>query len=56
MNENFKTINELPFSKTILTEFLTKVQEGNLMENQLKVVMQEMLSTGKNPEEIIKEK
>lgn len=56
MKENFKTINQLPFNKTILTEFLTKAQAGNLMENQLKVVMQEMLSTWKNPEEIIKEK
>lgn len=56
MNENFKTIHELPFSKTILTEFLTNAQAGNLIENQLKVVMQEMLSTGKKPSEIIKEK
>ena len=56
MNENFKTISQLPFDKTILTEFLAKAQEGNLMENQLKTIMQEMLSTGKHPEEIIKEK
>ncbi len=56
LNENFKTINELPFSKEIFSEFLIKAQEGSLMENQLKVVMQEMLSTGKHPEEIIKEK
>ncbi len=56
MNENFKTINELAFDKTKLTEFLTKAQEGNLIENQLKVVMQEMLSTGKSASEIIKEK
>jgi hypothetical protein len=39
-----------------LTEFLTKAQEGKLIENQLKVVMQEMLSTGKSVDEIIKEK
>jgi len=26
------------------------------MENQLKIIMDEMLSTGKNPEDIIKEK
>ena len=56
MNENFKTIHELPFSQTILTEFLTRAKEGNLIENQLKVVMQEMLSTGKSADEIIKEK
>jgi hypothetical protein len=35
---------------------LTSAQEGKLIENQLKVVIQEMLSTGKNPSEIIKEK
>jgi len=56
MKENFKTIKELPFEQTKLTEFLTKAQEGSLMENQLKIVMDEMLKTGKNPEEIIKEK
>jgi len=56
LNENFKTINELPFSKEIFSEFLTKAQAGSLLENQLKVIMQEMLSTGKHPEDIIKEK
>jgi hypothetical protein len=35
---------------------LTKAQAGSLLENQLKVIMQEMLSTGKHPEDIIKEK
>lgn len=56
MKENYKTINELPFDRTVLTEFLTNAQEGKLMENQLKIVMNEMLSTGKHPDEIIKEK
>jgi len=56
MNENFKTIHELPFDKTKLTEFLTKAQEGKLIENQLKIIMNDMLSTGKSPAEIIKEK
>ena len=56
MKENFKSINELLFDKTKLTEFLSKAQAGSLMENQLKVVMNEMLVTGKNPDEIIKEK
>lgn len=55
-NENFKTINELPFNKEQFGEFLTNAQAGKLIENQLKVVMQEMLSTWKNPSEIIKEK
>lgn len=56
IKENFKTINQLPFDQTTLTEFLIKAQAGLLMENQLKIIMDEMLSTGKNPEEIIKEK
>ncbi len=56
MKEHFKTINELPFNKTQLTNFLTSAQEAKLMENQLKIVINEMLSTGKDPEEIIKEK
>lgn len=56
LKENFKTIHQLPFSKEICSEFLSKAKEANLIENQLKVVMDEMLSTGKNPDEIIKEK
>lgn len=56
LNEHFKTINELPFNQDTFIEFLTNAQAGNLIENQLKVVMQEMLSTWKNPSEIIKEK
>ena len=56
LKENFKTINQLPFKKDNFIEFLTKAQEGSLIENQLKIIMDEMLSTGKNPIEIIKEK
>ncbi|MFA7717316.1 MAG: Asp-tRNA(Asn)/Glu-tRNA(Gln) amidotransferase subunit GatB [Candidatus Absconditabacterales bacterium] len=56
LKDNFKAISELPFSQEQFSEFLTKAQAGSLMENQLKVVMDEMLSTGKNPDEIIKEK
>lgn len=56
MNENYKSIHELPFDKTKLREFFTKAQEGKLIENQLKIIMQEMLATGKSVDEIIKEK
>jgi hypothetical protein len=56
MKENFKTIHELPFSDKQFSEFLTKAQAGSLIENQLKILMDEMLSTGKDPEEIIKDK
>jgi hypothetical protein len=31
-------------------------QEGNIMDNQLKIVMDEMLQTGNNAADIIKEK
>ena len=56
MKENFTTIDQLKFTFRQFDEFLSKAQEGSLMENQLKILMDEMLSTGKNPEEIIKEK
>jgi aspartyl-tRNA(Asn)/glutamyl-tRNA(Gln) amidotransferase subunit B len=56
MKENFKTIQELPFTKKQFSEFLIKAQKGSLIENQLKIIMDVMLSTGKNPEAIIKEK
>ena len=54
--ENFTTIDQLKFSHEQFKEFLSKAQAGSLIENQLKILMDEMLSTGKNPEEIIKEK
>ncbi len=56
MKENFTTIDKLTFTPWQFSEFLNKAQAGSLMENQLKIIMDEMLSTGKNPEEIIKEK
>lgn len=54
--ENYKTTEELPFSKEIFVEFLTSAQEGKIQENQLKIIMEEMLLTGKSYNEIIKEK
>ena len=56
MKENFATIAQLKFTPQYFIEFLSKAESGSLMENQLKILMDEMLSTGKNPEEIIKEK
>ena len=56
INENFSSITQLPFTQTQFIQFLTKAQEGNLIENQLKVVMQEMLSSGQNATEIIQQK
>lgn len=54
--ENYKNITQLPFSKEQLLEFLTNAQDGKLPENQLKVIMEEMLSTWKTYEDITKEK
>ena len=56
MKENFATIAQLKITPQKFVEFLGKAQAGSLMENQLKILMDEMLSTGKNPEEIIKAK
>ncbi|MFA7298157.1 MAG: Asp-tRNA(Asn)/Glu-tRNA(Gln) amidotransferase subunit GatB [Candidatus Absconditabacterales bacterium] len=56
MKDNFVTIDKLTFTPGQFNEFLSKAQAGSLMENQLKIIMDEMLSTGKNLEEIIKEK
>ncbi|MCF7835317.1 Asp-tRNA(Asn)/Glu-tRNA(Gln) amidotransferase subunit GatB [Candidatus Gracilibacteria bacterium] len=56
MKENFKSINELNFTKDKFQQFLKIAQEGKILDNQLKIVMDEMIKTGKNPEEIIKEK
>ena len=56
LNENFKTIAELPFTPEQFHAFLQIAQQGSLIKNQLKVVMQEMIDTGKNPADITKEK
>ncbi|HMS91706.1 MAG TPA: Asp-tRNA(Asn)/Glu-tRNA(Gln) amidotransferase subunit GatB [Candidatus Absconditabacterales bacterium] len=56
LKENFTTIDTLKFTPGQFNEFLVKAQAGSLIENQLKIVMEEMLSTGRSSEEIIKEK
>ncbi len=54
--ENYKTILDLPFSKEDFIEFLTNSEERKLPENQLKIIMEEMLSTWKKCKQIIKDK
>lgn len=54
--ENYKSINELNFSKNQFQEFIKIAQEWKILDNQLKIVMDEMLTNGKNPNGIIKEK
>ncbi len=56
MKENVADISQLKYSKDQFNEFLSKAQAGLLMENQLKIIMDDMLSMGKDPEKIIKEK
>ena len=56
MKENYKRIDELNFDKSELIKFINIVNEWNIMDNQMKIVMEEMLNTWKKAEEIIKEK
>ena len=56
LNEHFKSITELPFTQAQFHAFLNIARQDTLIENQLKVVMQEMVNTGKNPDEIIQTK
>lgn len=56
LKENFIEIDALKFDKNQFIAFLHIAQEGKILDNQLKEVMDDMLNTGANPEEIIKEK
>lgn len=56
MKENYKKINELNFSKDGFKEFIDIAIKGDVMDNQMKIVMDEILNTWKNAREIIKEK
>jgi len=47
-----KHITDLPFTQEMFITFLT----SPLPDSQLKLVMDDMLATGKDPEKIIKEK
>ena len=56
MKENFVWINELKFDKEKLIDFLKIAIEWKIMDNQMKVVMDEMLNSWKSANEIIEEK
>jgi aspartyl-tRNA(Asn)/glutamyl-tRNA(Gln) amidotransferase subunit B len=56
MKENFVWINDLPFKLKQLSEFIKISDEWKIMDNQMKIVMDEMLKTWKSASEIIKEK
>ena len=56
MTAHFVKITELPVDEDQLLEFFTIEKEGKLIDNQLKLVMEEMLATGASASDIIKEK
>jgi Asp-tRNA(Asn)/Glu-tRNA(Gln) amidotransferase B subunit len=45
MKENYKKINELNFDKSDFKNFIEIVNSGNIMDNQMKIVMDAMLNT-----------
>lgn len=56
MIANFVAIDDLKVNKEQLISFFSLVKKGSLIDNQLKLVMEEMLQSGGDPEEIVKEK
>ena len=56
MTAHFVKITELPVDEDQLLEFFTIAKEGKLIDNQLKLVMEEMLATGASASDIFKEK
>ena len=54
--ENFAEISELTFTSEQFDIFLQIAAKGEILESQLKVIMDEMIATGKDVEAIIKEK
>ncbi len=56
MTANFVAIDGLKVNKEQLISFFSLVKKGSLIDNQLKLVMEEMLQNGWDPEEIVKEK
>lgn len=56
MTANFVAIDGLKVNKEQLISFFSLVKKGSLIDNQLKLVMEEMLQNGGDPEDIVKEK
>jgi aspartyl-tRNA(Asn)/glutamyl-tRNA(Gln) amidotransferase subunit B len=55
MTQYYKTIDSLPFSFQQFVWFLGVVQQGKVLDAQLKLVMEEMLETGRDAQDIIVE-
>ena len=56
LNEEELEIDSLKFSSKDLSELLKLVKQNKINNNTGKKVLREMFETGKNPEEIVKEK
>jgi aspartyl-tRNA(Asn)/glutamyl-tRNA(Gln) amidotransferase subunit B len=55
MTQEYKTIDILPFDRDVFLWFVRIAQEGTLLDAQLKIVMDQMLQTGKDAQSIITE-
>jgi len=55
MTQEYKTIDQLPFDRVQFLWFVGIVQEWKLLDAQLKIVMDQMLQTGKSAESIVTE-
>ena len=53
--EHFLTINEMKFDRGQFVAFLRMIAEWKLISNQYKMIMEQMISTGKSPDELVKE-
>jgi Asp-tRNA(Asn)/Glu-tRNA(Gln) amidotransferase B subunit len=53
--EHFLTLSELKFDRGQFVSFLRMVADGKLISNQYKMIMEQMIATGKSPEELITE-
>ena len=53
--ENFLTLSELKFDRGQFIAFLRMIADGKLIWNQYKMIMEQMIATGKSPDELVKE-
>ena len=53
--EHFLTLSELKFDRWQFVSFLRIIEDGKLIPNQYKMIMEQMITTGKTPSELIKE-
>ena len=56
LNEKNQTINDVSIPPSYITELVNAIEDGHISSAQGKTVFSEMLSSGKKPNDIIKEK